>query len=115
MAGAESAAGTGGHRSDAVQRYVYQPLRSGDRHSRGAGFGTRWLPCECGAAWVLRASLEIARAVGRGASPCGDSGEWVVSDCESRREDIVLRTELFVGGEGRRAFAAAGRSSGTGK
>ena len=56
---------------------------------------------------VLRTSANLARLTRRGKRERGETDCRAVSDRGARRENPVLRTELFVGGEGGHPFAAA--------
>ncbi len=105
-----------GHRARdySVQRHLHELLRSGNRNRGSRDSGARRLHDQRGAARMLRASADLARAAGASGRQRGDAGRRFVPHRAARREDRVLRAELLVVSQGgRRGFAArsdAGKS-----
>ena len=83
----------------AVQRYIPESFRSRNRHCHAVDFGAGRAPRECGAARLLRPSVDFPRSVGRSAKPGGEGRQRPVSNRRARSENPVLRTQLPFGCE----------------
>ena len=93
-----------------LQRHLHQSLRSRNRHRRAGSSGSRRLqrrrvsrPGCCGRPLISQGLLKEARGHAR------ESGRSTLPHREPRRKDPVLRAELPVGRERRRAVAAPRR------